>query len=571
MTDTFAVLTNNFILNHDVFPNDFLYDCCLSAILNHSLEAIVLLNQDFLCIGCNYQFLNLLNYHSPHINNEQILKQLYQSQSSFFSELSNQLHLTDEFNNIKFSLNKENEQIFVNASACSCQNHCGKKIYFVYLSTLYHVEKSVNPPLQQDNMLNKDTFFAFAHHFLENLHHSQYDCLALIRLHINKLHTFNASIGRNATDVLIAHFATRLQTCEILQGEILAIAHLGGGDFSVFLNLPSQLALENYLTQLYDLSHQAFLIQQSHLYVNFSIGVALYQPPVCSFDSLLNHAEKALKQALFLGSNTCIWFDELEKSPIFSNVHLSSAFTHALRESQVIAYFQPKVACQPQSFAFEALVRWQHPILGLLSPKDFLDEVLDISSQSLFESVVNYCLEQIDNWKQQGFLVKIAVNVDVRQLWHQNFLPFIQSCLVTYPNFCEQIEFEITETAQIQHHEKTIKILQKLHNFGIKLAIDDFGTGFASLSYLLDYPVDKIKLDKIFIENILHNPRHLLLVKSLIALAHQLNLEVIAEGVETDEQFALLKNIGCDITQGYLHGKPMSADDVSIWLKNMTL
>lgn len=578
MTDTFAVLTTNFILNRDFFPSDFHYEHCLSHILSHSSDAILLLNQDFLCIACNHQFLKLLNCHSQNISNEKFLSHISQSQANFFSQLSNQLHHTDNFNNIHLSLARDNEQILVNVSAFVCQSNPENKLYFVYLSNAYHTENlyqtatihhSKLDPLTQ--LYTKNSFFEFAYDFVENIHKSNQDCFALIRLHIDKLHTFNASIGRNATDILIARFAKRLQKFDMLQCEIFAIARLGGGDFAILLSTPSQLVLENYLTQLHDLSHQTFLIHQSHIYVNFSTGVAVYHPETGSFDRLLHHAERALKQALFLGGNTCIWFDELEKSPIFSNVHLSSAFIHALRESQVIAYFQPKIAHQKHYFAFEALVRWQHPILGLLSPKDFLDEVLDISSQSLFESMVNYCLSQIDEWRQQGFLVKVAINIDVRQLWHQNFLPFIQSCILAYPEFCEHIEFEITETAQVQHHDKTLQMLQQLHNFGIKLAIDDFGTGFASLSYLLEYPVDSVKLDRIFIKNICTNERDFRLVKSIIHLAHELNLQVIAEGVETQEQLDLLNSIGCDITQGYLHGKPMSSEDVSVWLKNMTL
>lgn len=578
MTDILTVLKTNFILKYDFFSQDFHHEHFLSQILAHSSDAILLLNEDFVCIACNHQFLNLLNYHSQNTSDEKVLSHISQSQTHFFSQLSNQLNYADNFNNISLTLSRDNKQIVVNASAFACQNSTNSKIYFIYLSytdtnqntiTINPVQDGSLDPLTQ--LHTKDSFFEYAHIFVENIHKSDSDCIALIRLHIDKLHTFNASIGRNATDILIARFAERLQKFDMFQCEIFAIARLGGGDFAILLSTPNQCVLENYVNQLHGLSHQTFLIHQSHIYVNFSTGVAVYHADTGSFDRLLHHAERALKHALFLRGNTCVWFDKLEKSPIFSNVHLSSAFIHALRESQVIAYFQPKIARQKQYFTFEALVRWQHPILGLLSPKDFLDEVLDVSSQSLFENVVNYCLSQIDEWQQQGFWVKVAINIDVRQLWHQNFLPFIQSCMLAYPNFCEHIEFEITETAQIQHHDKTLQVLQQLHDFGIKLAIDDFGTGFASLSYLLEYPVDSIKLDRSFVKNICTNEHNFRLVKSIIDLAHELNLQVIAEGVETKGQLDLLNSINCDVTQGYLHGKPMSSEDISIWLKNMTL
>lgn len=421
-------------------------------------------------------------------------------------------------------------------------------------------------PLTQ--LPNKEAFFRHAQAFFGNFSHTDNDCVALIRLHIDKLHTFNASIGRNSTDIMIAQFANRLKNADNIPCEVVIFARLGGSDFAILVKAVNETILEDYVDNLYDLSHQAFLINQSHIYVNFSTGVAIYDNDISSLDRLLHNAERALKQSLFLGGNTCVWFDELEKSPVFSNVHLTSAFTHALKESEIIAYFQPKMAFDTKYFAFEALIRWQHPILGLLSPKDFLDEVLDISSQSLFESIVKYCISQVLNWQKQGFFVKVAINIDARQLWHQDFLPFVKSCIVEFPEFCQYIEFEITETTQIKHHDKTIKMLQQLHLLGIKLAIDDFGTGFASLSYLLDYPIDYIKLDRIFVANIDKNPRHLQLVRSVIALAHDMNLQVIAEGVETEKQLELLKNMGCDVTQGYLHGKPMSADDVSRWLKN---
>ncbi|ELA08206.1 diguanylate cyclase/phosphodiesterase [Moraxella macacae 0408225] len=296
------------------------------------------------------------------------------------------------------------------------------------------------------------------------------------------------------------------------------------------------------------------------------------------FENTLNTKKNMLHQACTQNSNQPVWLDKLNFSPPFNKTHIQSAFTYALNDSQIVAFFQPKIYFKPPVnsnnqpiYHFEALMRWHHPVLGILSPKDFLDQVLETFSQQLFENMVKHCMNQALAWQQQGFLVKLGINIDARQLLHENFLTFIQKTASKQPDFAKFIEFELTETAPIAHNHNTLTTLNFLHNHGFNIAIDDFGTGYASLSYLLNFPIDLLKFDKLFIQKIHTNPRQIQIVKTLTKMAHAMNIKVIAEGVETQAERQCLEQIGCDATQGFVHGQPMSADETTVWLQQTVL
>lgn len=561
-----------------------IYQVFLNHLLDNISDAVFLLDHRRQFIAFNKRLMHVLQRKPKDILGHYFsinpIEGFEDSRKEIFLQAEEKLKNGEKIDRLMVIMPPNGKQIFAHIRGIPIKINDDISIYLGLLSDVSQqtkIETSLKNVLEYDQLTglqNRQNFFTLTSVFIRNIINNAdlvekyQQKLAIVRINIDNLQAFNASIGRLATDMILKAFVKRVKEIEPINCNVQGFSRLGGDDFALLITMNSPADLTNYLEQLQQISHQHFLINGSHIYVHFSMGVALYQGNILTYDTLLHQADKALKQARSTGGNRIVWFDTLDYSPMFNRVHVKSAFTQALKDSQLIAFFQPKICFKNKCLSFEALVRWEHPMLGILSPKDFLDEVLENFSQDLFENIVDYCMTQVNLWDKMGFDVKVAINVDVRQLWHAHFLPFMTDILAKHPTFAKHIEFEITETAQLHNNHQTLAMLNFLHEQGIKLAIDDFGTGYASLSYLLDYPIDTVKFDKIFIQNIHTNERKLKLVKSVIDMVHSLDLTVVAEGVETAEELALLQQIGCDMTQGYFYGKPMSVDETTLWIQD---
>lgn len=453
--------------------------------------------------------------------------------------------------------------------------------FFVYIGTVVSVNRQHEIRFDIEELLRYDTLTHLPNlsRFVDSLQiaikagqtlKDPNRQLAVIRLNIDKLQSFNESIGIAATDELLQLFVKRIDALTPpSQCRVKCFSRFGGDNFGILLEIDALAAAYAYLDKLSQLFEMPFFIESiPPLYVRVSVGVSLHPRDSSSAESMITQAESALKQARLYGGDDIVWYEKTHRNSLFQDTHLSSAFNKALNDAEIVPFFQPKlVFAQPNQPMFEALVRWQHPILGTLTPQDFLDDVIDGMSQRLFERIIHLCVRQLVAWKRLGYFVTVCINVDARQFNNERFLNFIFELLNKYPCFAKHIELELTEIARLVDKPKAITVLQQLVDCGISLAIDDFGTGYSSLSYLAEYPVNLVKIDRVFIQDILTNPKKQTLVKSIIHLAHDLNISVIAEGVETEAQKAFLQAIGCDGIQGYVYGKPMSAPQATAWLE----
>jgi EAL domain-containing protein (putative c-di-GMP-specific phosphodiesterase class I) len=240
----------------------------------------------------------------------------------------------------------------------------------------------------------------------------------------------------------------------------------------------------------------------------------------------------------------------------------------AIREKQLCLHYQPKVELQSgRVTGFEALVRWQHPQLGLLFPDKFI-QLAEMSDAIHFltQTVLELALAQQQQWQQAGYQYSVATNLSARNLIDSRCVDFIEALLKKYDTAPGMLELEITETALMFDPDGAIALLKRLSALGVKLAIDDFGTGYSSLSYLRKMPLDALKIDREFVMDMLTNEHDSIIVRSTIALAHNLDLMVIAEGVENDATFDKLRIMGCDIAQGYFISKPDDWSSIANWL-----
>jgi EAL domain-containing protein (putative c-di-GMP-specific phosphodiesterase class I) len=288
-------------------------------------------------------------------------------------------------------------------------------------------------------------------------------------------------------------------------------------------------------------------------------------------DSLSNHGEKALQEAKRLGGNTARFYSKDERVPASNRVNLENALRKALINDEFVVYYQPKISIETGLInGFEALVRWQHPEHGLVPPVQFIPLAEETSLISnIGEVVLNKTCQQIKIWQGLGFKdVKISVNVVAQQIQRGNLIDEIDHILKTYEIDPSSLELEITESSLMDDSEVAGQVLQQLKARNITIALDDFGTGYSSLSYLGQYPIDVLKIDRSFISKIGAHCHQEAIVRAILAMGHSLNMQVVAEGVETEEHANFLINEGCDVLQGYLISKPLSSADATIFLQD---
>jgi diguanylate cyclase (GGDEF)-like protein/PAS domain S-box-containing protein len=382
--------------------------------------------------------------------------------------------------------------------------------------------------------------------------------VAVMVLDIERFKTINDTLGRQAGDGLLAEVAKRLK-----QGGHPASWHarLGGDHFAIVVPaITTDEALtkrnERRLRQIFG---SPFAVLDHQLRVSARLGIALYPQDGQDSDTLLHNAEAALKTAKASGERSLFYTPDMTaRSP--EKFSLENKLREALERNQFVLHYQPKVDLRTRSIVgLEALIRWQHPELGLAPPAKFiplLEEtglILDVGAWALKHAAMDH-----RNWSDSGLKPpKIAVNISAIQIRQRDFVKTVEQAIAEAPG---AIDLEITESIVMEDVLSSIKRLNELRRLGVSVAIDDFGTGYSSLAYLARLPVETLKIDRSFVKAMDDDPTARTLVQTIISLAHSLRLLVVAEGVETERQAELLRELQCDQMQGYLFSKPLPSE-----------
>lgn len=399
--------------------------------------------------------------------------------------------------------------------------------------------------------------------------HDRKEKFALMRLNIDRFRFLNDSLQNDGGDILLQQVAQRLLS---LNADSLMVARLGGDDFAIIYesNRFRNSDIKAQCKKIMQAFEQPFTVTEQELIVTLSIGIAMYPEHGRQVDSLSNHAEKALQDAKRLGGNTARFYIQDERVPASNRVNLENALRKALINDEFVVYYQPKInIASGKVTSFEALVRWQHPEHGLVPPVQFIPLAEETSLISnIGEVVLKKTCQQIKAWLALGFHdIKISVNVVAQQIQRGNLIDEIDDILNTYQISPSSLELEITESSLMDDSEVASEVLQQLKARGITIALDDFGTGYSSLSYLGQYPIDVLKIDRSFVSKIGTHCHQEAIVRAILAMGHSLNMEVVAEGVETEAHANFLIHEGCDILQGYLISKPLSSADATVFLQ----
>lgn len=386
---------------------------------------------------------------------------------------------------------------------------------------------------------------------------------ALLFLDLDRFKKINDSLGHSIGDQVLCEVARRLRST---LRESDTVARLGGDEFVMLLEQTSaeqdiSLVARKVLKQM----AEPLLIEEHELFLTTSIGISLFPEDGSSVDELMKAADVAMYRAKEEGRNNFQFYRPEMNARTHGLLLLEGKLRRALEEQQLVLYYQPQFDLGSRKLVgFEALLRWQPPGEPMVNPGDFIPLAEDTGLiVPMGEWVLQTACEQNLAWQRQGFApVRMAVNISPRQFRQRSFIDTVDQALQRSGLAPQWLELEITESCAMDKVEENILAMAHLTQRGIHLAIDDFGTGFSSLSYLKRFPISKLKIDRSFIRDICHDPNDAAIATSVIALGRSMKLEVVAEGVETEEQAAFLRREGCQLSQGFLLGRPLPAKQV---------
>lgn len=396
---------------------------------------------------------------------------------------------------------------------------------------------------------------------------------ALLWLDLDRFKVINDVRGHQAGDLLLVEVASSLRNM-LREGDLLA--RVGGDEFAILVELPQDhqaeaaKEAEEIATGVCAELSREYLIEGHSHFITASMGIVLFSDTHMGVETLLSQAEVAKYQAKDTGPNTVSFYDPQIQAEINRLAELESELRSALELDQLILHYQLQFDELAQPIGAEILLRWQHPERGLISPIEFIPLAEDSGLiVPMGEWVIHSACKLLTQWQSQPALrdLQLSVNVSARQFRQDDFVDMVLKTLERTGAPPERLKLELTESILLENIEHAIQKMQTLRAQGISFAMDDFGTGYSSLQYLKRLPLDQIKIDQSFVRDIVNDPDDTVIIQTIIAMGQALSIEVIAEGVETEEQRDRLSAYGCHRFQGYLFAKPVALSQCLALLK----
>ena len=389
--------------------------------------------------------------------------------------------------------------------------------------------------------------------------------IALIISDLDRFKEINDTLGHHFGDLLLQQVAVRLRG--VLRDSD-TVARLGGDEFAILLpNLSDKEQISQAASKIIKAIDMPFIFEDQNVHIGISIGISMYPQDSEEPGKLMRQADIAMYIAKRSNLDFVFYKPELDEHSI-SRLTMAGELRRGLQQKEFIVHYQPTIDLRSNKvIGVEALARWQHPRRGLIPPDEFIllaeqtGHIRELTSFVLEES-----LQQAHLWNSAGLSLRMSVNLSSRSLHDSDLCSYIGNLLARWQIPAQQLQLEITERALMYHPAQAMETLTQLHQMGIKLSIDDFGTGYSSLAYLKQLPVDEIKIDKSFVHAMLDHNEDKVIVRSTIDLAHNMGHQVIAEGVDNETALNLLREMGCDLAQGFHINNPVAADELQQWL-----
>lgn len=384
---------------------------------------------------------------------------------------------------------------------------------------------------------------------------------AVIFVDLDNFKRVNDTLGHEYGDKLLQRVANKLK---IVIGDNAVVSRLGGDEFLILQHdIKNEDAVIKVCKRIISAFQNPIKINEQKIFTSVSLGISIYPKDGISTNSLLKNADTAMYKAKDLGKNRYEFYNSRMSYEVLRKAELEEGLRNAIKNNELKLYYQPQIDCKTGKIkAMEALLRWENNENGFISPAEFIPIAEDSSLiVPIGQWVLKTACKQTRLWLDKGYdFGTIAVNVSVVQLEHPDFLETVKSTLIENNLPAELLQIEITESVFMESVQANIAILEKLKKLGVSIALDDFGTCYSSLSYLRLLPINVLKIDKSFINRIHFNSKDCSMLEGIIHLSNNMNISVVAEGVELEEQLKILNSMNCKIVQGYLFSKPMPSE-----------
>lgn len=539
-----------------------------NTVFETTLEAILVTDESATIQKVNPAFTAMTGYEQDEVigKTPKIFSSQFQNHS-FYENMWKSLKETGHWKGEVWNRRKNGELFVELKTIVSIKNKQDKTVQYVSVShdiTDYKRKaEQINHLAYHDALTGLPNRHLFQDRLAQSLAHAHLhqELLAILFIDLDRFKIVNDSLGHNIGDELLKNTALRLAGC-IREGD--TIARIGGDEFIILLPTVLPRQVDRIAQRILEEMKAPFAIDGHELFISASIGVSLYPNDGLDQDTLIKNADTAMYKAKEMGKNTYQFYTPTMSSQSFEKLGLETQLRKAIERNELILYYQPQMDLATRKVVgIEALVRWQHPDCGLVSPDKFIPLAEETGLiVPLGEWVIRTACQQLKKWHDQGICpLKMSVNISVRQFQQQNIVGLVEDVLKTAQINPASLELEITESI-LQNIDTIIPQLNKLKELGVRISIDDFGIGYSSLNYIKSFPVDTLKIDRSFVRDIYSDARNATIVMTIIGMAQTLQMDVIAEGVETEEQLHFLKQQQCDGIQGYFISPPIPAEEI---------
>jgi diguanylate cyclase (GGDEF)-like protein/PAS domain S-box-containing protein len=496
----------------------------------------------------------------------------------FFQHLNQTISRGESYNNIIINRRKDGSLFYEEITITPIKDEKGTITH--YVATGKDITERMRDQERLQHMAHHDALTDLPNRnlFLDRLQQAlnrarwHQRLVAVMFLDLDRFKYINDTLGHNTGDQLLLQISKRLKN-SVRDGD--TIARFGGDEFALLLDdIQSDNDVSGLARKLLGTLEEAFRIGRHEFYITASIGISLFPADGEDAETLLRNADVAMYRAKDLGKNNYQFYSDDMSARVFERLTLENHLRRALEKNEFVLHYQPQVDARSNRLTgVEALLRWQHPDMGLVPPANFIPL---LEETGMIEEVGQWVLEtacrQSRQWHDAGWAyLHMSVNLSSRQFNNSDFIDTLHDIILRTGINPEFLELELTESMLMRNASMTINALKSLNELGVRFAIDDFGTGYSSLSYLRRFPIDTIKIDRSFIHDVMENSDDAAITSAIIVMARSLALNVIAEGVETETQLKFLQARQCHYIQGYLFSRPRPAEEITALLEKQTL
>lgn len=547
-----------------------------ARIFETTLEGIMITDADCNLIDVNAAFTESTGYSRDEVlgKNPRILKSGHQD-AAFYAEMWRNINSAGHWSGEIWNRRKSGEVYPEWITISTITNRKGEATHYVGIASditlLKQHEKQLEHIAHYDALTGIPNRVLLIDRMKQAMAQTLRDqtFLAICYLDLDGFKPINDCFGHDAGDRVLIEIAKRIELT-IRGGD--TVARMGGDEFVVLLmGLESIEEYHSTLERLLAVIAEPIACNDQQFIVTSSIGVTFYPEDNEDADTLLRHADQAMYLSKQTGKNCYHSFDPVQDAYVKARHEEIARIEQALNNQELLLFYQPKVAMDSlHVVGTEALIRWQHPQRGLLSPLDFLPAIENTDMEiTVGNWVIETALAQIVAWQAQGLDIEVSINLSAAHLQSEGFIQGLRSKLSCYPTVqANHVQIEILESAALGDISETAGLIEACSRLGVSFALDDFGTGYSSLSYLRRLPAKTLKIDQTFVRDMLTDEGDRAIVQGIIALAKTFKRETVAEGVETQRHFDELNSMGCDIAQGYGIARPMPGSEFIVWRRN---